>query len=80
MVDRLLVDEVTDSYTGHYVRTGDILPDWAVDRSPTRATRGNIYVVWMDRRFNDADHDDIVLSRSTDGGLHVERRAGRGRP
>jgi hypothetical protein len=63
-VNRLLVDEVTDPETGHDVRTGDILPDWAVD-----PRNGNIYVVWMDRRFNDADHDDILLARSRDGGL-----------
>ena len=69
LVDRLLVDEVNDPETGHDVRTGDILPDWAVDRGANPATRGNVYVVWMDRRFNDADHDDIVLARSTDGGL-----------
>jgi len=68
VVNRLLVDEVTDPDDGHDVRTGDILPDWAVDRSNT-ATRGNLYVVWMDRRFNDADHNDILLARSTDGGL-----------
>jgi hypothetical protein len=68
IVDRLLVDGVNDPETGHDVRTGDIIPDWAVDRSNT-ATRGNVYVVWMDRRFNDADHDDILLSRSTDAGL-----------
>lgn len=69
IVDRLLVDEVTDPETGTDVRTGDILPDWAVDRSANPATRGNVYVVWMDRRFNDADHDDILLARSRDGGL-----------
>ena len=63
-VNRLLVDEVADPDTGHDVRTGDILPDWAVDRGSNRATRGNVYVVWMDRRFNDADHDDILLARS----------------
>jgi hypothetical protein len=68
IVNRLLSDEVTDPDDGHDVRTGDILPDWAVDRSANVATRGNVYVVWMDRRFNDADHDDIVLARSTDGG------------
>jgi len=72
MVDRLLVDEVNDPETGVDVRTGDILPDWAVDRSANAATRGNVYVVWMDRRFNDADHDDILLARSTDGGLTWE--------
>jgi len=68
-VDRLLSDEVTDPDDGHDVRTGDILPDWAVDRSSNTTTRGNVYVVWMDRRFNDADHDDILLARSRDGGL-----------
>ncbi len=63
-VNRLLVDEVTDPDDGHDVRTGDILPDWAVDRRD-----GSVYVVWMDRRFNDPDHDDILLARSRDGGL-----------
>ena len=32
-------------------------------------TRGNLYVVWMDRRLNDPDHNDILLARSEDGGL-----------
>jgi hypothetical protein len=41
-VNRLLVDEVTDPDTGADVRTGDILPDWAVDRSSNPATRGNV--------------------------------------
>jgi hypothetical protein len=67
-VNRLLSDEVTDPDDGHDVRTGDILPDWAVDRS-NAATRGNVYVVWMDTRFNDPDHDDILLARSRNGGL-----------
>ena len=48
VVNRLLVDEVADPDDGHDVRTGDILPDWAVDRSSSDDTRGNIYVVWMD--------------------------------
>ena len=51
------------------VRTGDIIPDFAVDRSSNAATRGNLYAVWMDTRFNDPDHNDILLSRSTDGGV-----------
>jgi hypothetical protein len=68
-VNRLLVDEVTDPDDGHDVRTGDIIPDFAVDRSSNEATRGNVYAVWMDTRFNDPDHDDILLARSTDGGL-----------
>ena len=69
IIDRLLVDDVTDPDTGHDVRTGDIIPDFAVDRSNT-ATRGNVYAVWMDTRFNDGDHNDILLSRSTDGGYN----------
>lgn len=69
VVDRLLSDAVQDPDDGHDVRTGDILPDWAVDLSSNAGTRGNVYVVWMDTRFNDPDHNDVVLSRSRDGGL-----------
>ena len=69
-VNRLLSDEVTDPDDGHDVRTGDILPDWAVDRSSNATTRGNVYVVWMDTRFNDPDHNDILLARSRNGGLN----------
>lgn len=29
---------------------------------------GDLYVVWTDGRFNDGSHNDIVLSKSTDGG------------
>src|SRR5215217_2278875 len=80
-VSRLGVDEVADPEIAHpcpgdresdgtcAVRTGDIIPDFAVDRSSNQATRGNLYAVWMDTRFNDSDHNDIVLSRSTNGGL-----------
>jgi hypothetical protein len=69
VVNRLRSDEVQDPDDGHDVRTGDILPDWAVDRGTNAATRGNVYVVWMDTRFNDTDHNDILLARSRDGGL-----------
>ena len=75
-VNRLLSDEVTDPDDGHDVRTGDILPDWAVDRSSNAATRGNVYVVWMDTRFNDPDHNDILLARSRNGGLTLGRAGG----
>ena len=30
---------------------------------------GDLYAVWTDGRFNDGAHNDIVLSKSTDGGL-----------
>jgi hypothetical protein len=45
------------------IRTGDILFDVAVDRS-----NGTLYAVWQDARFGGVTHDDIALSRSTDGG------------
>ena len=38
--------------------------DIAVD-----AVSGALYAVWTDGRFNDGAHNDIVLSKSTDGGL-----------
>ena len=55
---------VTDPDTGAPVRTGAGLPDIAVDRST-----GTLYVVWADGRFSNGAHDDVALSRSTDGGL-----------
>jgi hypothetical protein len=45
------------------VRTGDIIPDFAVARSS-----GAIYAVWQDSRFSGGAHDDIAFSRSTDDG------------
>ena len=32
-------------------------------------TTGDVYAVWTDGRFNDGAHNDVVLSKSTDGGL-----------
>jgi len=55
---------VTDPDTGAPVRAGAGLPDIAVDR-----TTGTLYAVWADGRFSNGAHDDIALSRSTDGGL-----------
>jgi hypothetical protein len=45
------------------VRTGDIIPDVAVNRS-----NGNLYAVWQDARFDGFTHDDIAFTQSTDGG------------
>jgi hypothetical protein len=45
------------------IRTGDIIPDFAVDQSS-----GAMYTVWQDSRFSRGAHDDIAFSRSTDGG------------
>ena len=54
---------VTDPNTGAPVRTGDIIPEPAVDPAT-----GQLYVVWQDSRFNDGRYDEIAISTSTDGG------------
>jgi hypothetical protein len=58
---------VVDPDDGDPVRTGDIIPDIAVDPSS-----GQLYAVWQDKRFSDGlfrRHYSIALSTSTDGGL-----------
>jgi hypothetical protein len=47
------------------VRTGDVLPDIAVD---PRAGEDNLYLVWQDARFNGFDREQVAFSRSTNGG------------
>lgn len=59
------------------VRTGDIIPEVAVDRNAGSPGIGNLYAVWQDSRFsNNGDFsnlalliDEVAFSRSTDGGL-----------
>jgi hypothetical protein len=59
------------------VRTGDILPDFAVDYSDG-PTNGYMYAVWQTHRTATVQQlgstlpvdDTILLSRSTDGGQH----------
>lgn len=53
---------VTDPETGDPVRTGDIIPDIAVDPSS-----GTLYVVWQDARFSGVD--EVAFAMSTDGGF-----------
>jgi hypothetical protein len=68
---------VRDPDTGARVRTGDIIPEVAVDRSPKSRGYGNLYAVWQDSRFsNNGDFsnpdlliDEVAFARSTDGGL-----------
>jgi hypothetical protein len=60
---------VVDPDTGAAVRTGDIIPEIAVDRSNASPGRGNLYAVWQDARFSGFTHDDIAFVRSTDGGF-----------
>jgi hypothetical protein len=56
---------ITDPFDGAPVRTGDLVPDIAVD---PRKGRNTIYVVWQDARFAEGLRDQIALVRSTDGG------------
>src|SRR5262249_1916272 len=51
-----------DPNTGQPVRSGDGIPNIAVDPHS-----GALYVVWQDSRFR-GTHDDIAFSQPTDGG------------
>ncbi len=62
----LFANGVVDPSDGAPVRTGDIIPDIAVD--PRRRT-SSLYVVWQDARFTVFDRDQIVMASSSDGGL-----------
>ena len=48
---------------GALLRTGAGLPSAAID-----ASNGDLYVVWEDARFTGGTANQVVLSRSTDGG------------
>jgi hypothetical protein len=62
--ERMVNPGVSDPDDGDPVRTGDIIPDIAVDPKS-----GQLYAVWQDERFDlPQQHDSIALSTSTDGG------------
>ena len=61
VVDRMFTDGVRDPADGHDVRTGDLIPQIAVDEES-----GDLYVVWQDDRFT--GEEQVAFSRSTDGG------------
>lgn len=54
---------VTDPNTGQAIRTGDIIPEPAIDPAT-----GQLYVVWQDARFTNGKFDEVALSTSTNGG------------
>ncbi len=54
---------VKDPNTGQAIRTGDIIPEPAIDPAT-----GQLYIVWQDSRFNGGHFDEVALSKSTDGG------------
>jgi hypothetical protein len=54
---------VTDPNTGQQIRTGDIIPEPAIDPAT-----GQLYVVWQDARFSGGKFDQVAISTSVDGG------------
>jgi hypothetical protein len=62
-----------DPETGVSARTGNGLPDIAVDRNPASLGYGNLYAAWGDSFGSGAKgakpHSTIVFTQSTDGGL-----------
>jgi hypothetical protein len=68
-VDRLGTIGNFDPETGDPVRTGDIIPDIAVDGTTATTMGGRLYAVWQDARFNNGQADAIAFSQSVDGGL-----------
>ncbi|GHG39390.1 hypothetical protein GCM10012320_00020 [Sinomonas cellulolyticus] len=63
VVAKLASVGVTDPSTGTAVRTGDIIPEPAIDPAT-----GQLYVVWQDSRFNGGHYDEVAISTSSDGG------------
>jgi hypothetical protein len=62
-VGRLGAIGISDPDTGAPVRTGDIIPDIAVD-----AASGRLYAVWQDASLNGGQADAVAFSQSLDGG------------
>ena len=61
VVDRMFPAGVTDPDDGHGVRTGELIPEIAVDNNT-----GSLYVVWQDSRFT--GREQVAMSKSEDGG------------
>lgn len=59
---------VVDPEDGAAIRTGDLIPQAAVDRDPDSPGGGNLYAVWQDARFGGFQYDEIAFARSTNGG------------
>jgi hypothetical protein len=55
---------VVDPNTGQAIRTGDIIPEPAVD-----PVSGALYVAWQDSDFTNRKTDQIAITTSTDGGV-----------
>lgn len=68
LVSDLGFTEVTDPRDGELVRTGDIIPDIAVDPDS-----GDVYVAWQDNRFAPDGASQCLVARSTNGGRSWSR-------
>lgn len=55
---------IHDPQTGAPARTGDIIPEPAIDRNT-----GQLYVAFQDSRYNTNGEDDVLFSTSVAGGL-----------
>jgi hypothetical protein len=64
VINTLQTIGITDLKTDEPVRTGDVIPNIAVDRES-----GALFVVWQDARFSGGRRDAIAFSTSRDGGL-----------
>ncbi|MCA1827213.1 MAG: sialidase family protein [Myxococcales bacterium] len=58
------VGVVDPKQTSFFIRTGDVVPDIAVD-----GASGAVYAAWEDARFSNHAREGIAISRSADGGL-----------
>jgi hypothetical protein len=54
---------VTDPNTGAPIRTGDVIPEPAINPAT-----GQLYVVWQDARFSGGAFDEVAISTSSSGG------------
>lgn len=61
--------------SGPVIRTSPQVPSFAAD------ARGTLFAVWQDARPSSGVHEDILLTRSSDGGRHwsTPRRVSRGK-
>jgi hypothetical protein len=63
VIAKMLPADTVDPDSGFPVRTGDLLPDAAVDPN-----NGNLFVVWHDARFSGGGYNEVALAMSGDGG------------
>jgi hypothetical protein len=63
----ILIDKVAE--VAHRIPDGTFPVRAGGDDIAVDPVSGDLYAVWTDGRFNDGDHNDVVLSKSTDGGL-----------